>query len=221
MNELQSLIQKYASTRYVRKGAILLYQSEVPRHAFVIKKGLVRAYAITNTGEERIISLHDAGDMFPLSWIFGKTSNTLFYYDAVVDSEVLTVPKNDFVDAVMKNPAAMSSILAMTMDEFTSLQLRITALEQSSAAEKIALTLYYLIFRHGEEVKPDTYTIHIKMTQSMIASLVGLTRESTAVNLKNLKKKGIVSYSNFTYTINKANLERFVGEDSFKDALFS
>lgn len=221
MNELQSLIQKYASTRYVRKGAILLYQSEVPRHAFVIKKGLVRAYAITNTGEERIISLHDAGDMFPLSWIFGKTSNTLFYYDAVVDSEVLTVPKNDFVDAVMKNPAAMSSILAMTMNEFTSLQLRITALEQSSAAEKIALTLYYLIFRHGEEVKPDTYTIHIKMTQSMIASLVGLTRESTAVNLKNLKKKGIVSYSNFTYTINKANLERFVGEDSFKDALFS
>ncbi len=55
------------------------------------------------------------------------------------------------------------------------------------------------------------------MTQSMIASLVGLTRESTAVNLKLLKKKGIVTYSNFTYTVNKHNLERFVGEDSFKN----
>ncbi len=53
----------------------------------------------------------------------------------------------------------------------------------------------------------------------MIASLVGLTRESTAVNLKLLKKKGIVTYSNFTYTVNKENIERFVGEDSFKNAL--
>jgi CRP-like cAMP-binding protein len=107
------------------------------------------------------------------------------------------------------------------MNEYTSLQLRITALEQSSAAEKIALTLYYLIFRHGEEIKPGLYAIQIKMTQSMIASLVGLTRESTAVNLKFLKKKGIVSYGNFNYTVNKSSLERFVGEDSFKNALFA
>src|SRR5690606_15657026 len=130
----------------------------------------------------------------PLSWVFGETPTTLFYYDAISDCEILTVPKNELVQAVTKNPKIMSNILAMTMNEYTSLQLRITALEQSSAAEKIALTLYYLIFRHGEETKPGIYSINVKMTQSMIASLVGLTRESTAVNLKLLRKKGIVTY---------------------------
>ncbi|MNU08687.1 hypothetical protein D3C72_2548440 [compost metagenome] len=51
----------------------------------------------------------------------------------------------------------------------------------------------------------------------MIASLVGLTRESTAVNLAKLKERDVVTYSNFIYVVNKQNLERFIGEDSFKD----
>jgi CRP-like cAMP-binding protein len=221
MNELLPIIQPYTSTRFVKKGTILLYQSEVPRHALIVKKGLVRAYTITNSGEERTVALHGEDDIFPLSWIFGETPSTLFYYEAMTDSEILAAPKAELVHAVMTNPEVMSSILLFTMNEYTSLLLRITALEQSSAAEKIALTLYYLIFRHGEEIKPGEYAINIKMTQSMIASLVGLTRESTAVNLKLLKKKGIVNYSNFSYTVNKPNLERFVGEDSFKNALFT
>ncbi len=219
MDELQTIIKQHGLPRTVKKGTILLYQSEVPRRAFVIRSGLVRAYAITSSGEERTIALHDTNDILPLSWLFGETSTSLFYYDALVDSEVIAVPKPELVSAVSKHPSAMSAILGLTMNEYTSLLLRITALEQSSAAEKIALTLYYLLFRHGKETAPGVYTIHIKMTQSMIASLVGLTRESTAVNLKLLKEKKIVSYSNFNYTVNKTNLERFVGEDSFKNAL--
>lgn len=221
LSELKAIVDQYGSSRFIKKGTILLYQSEVPRRAFIVKKGLVRAYAITNSGEERTISLHDDGDIIPLSWVFGETSASLFYFDALVDSEIIAVPKNELVETILNNPKAMSAVLSLTMNEYTSLLLRITALEQSSAAEKIALTLYYLFFRHGKEIKPNVYTIHIKMTQSMLASLVGLTRESTAVNLKLLKKKGIVEYSNFTYTVHKANLERFVGEDSFKNVLES
>ncbi len=221
MSELHAIIKQYGLPRFVKKGTILLYQSEVPRRAFFVKQGLLRVYAITSAGEERTVALHDSGDLLPLSWLFGETSTSLFYYDTLVDSEVVAVPKNELVSAIAKNPKAMSEVMAMTMNEYTSLLLRITALEQSSAAEKIALTLYYLLFRHGEEIKPGVYTIKMKMTQSMIASLVGLTRESTAVNLKLLKKKGIVSYGNFNYSVDKAQLERFVGEDSFKNALES
>lgn len=219
MNELTAMIAQYGAPRFVKKGTILLYQSEVPRRAVVVHRGLVRAYAITSTGEERTIALHDNGDILPLSWVFGETMASLFYYDALVDSEIITIPKADFVEATTKNPPIMAEILALAMNEYTSLLLRITALEQANAAEKIALTLYYLLFRHGKETSPGVYAISIKMTQSMIASLVGLTRESTAVNLKLLKKKGIVSYNHFDYVVDKTRLERFVGEDSFKSAL--
>jgi CRP-like cAMP-binding protein len=217
MDDLIKAIQPNASTRFVKKGSILLYQSEIPRNAFIVRKGLVRAYTITSAGEERIVSLHTKGDIFPLSWIYGETTNTLFYYEASADTEVLCISKDELVRAVTTNPKLLQDVLKFTINEYTALLLRVTALEQSSAAEKIALTLYYLIIRHGLEKKPGEFTIDIKMTQSMIASLVGLTRESTAVNLKLLKKRKIITYSNFIYVVNKPNLERFVGEDSFKD----
>ncbi|MET0980144.1 MAG: Crp/Fnr family transcriptional regulator [Candidatus Saccharimonadales bacterium] len=217
MDNLLQRLQPHTFTRFVKKGSILLYQGEIPRTAFIIRRGLVRVYTITTSGEERTIALHGKGDLFPLPWIFGEVTNTLFYYEAMADSEVVTAPKQHVVDAVMGTPELMSTILKFTINEYTALLLRITALEQSRAAEKIGLTLYYLIFRHSFEKTPGIYTIDIKMTQSMIASLVGLTRESTAVNLKLLKKKGIIQYSKFTYVIDKAKLERFVGEDTFKD----
>jgi len=217
MENLLHSIQPHTLTRFVKKGSILLYQGEIPRTAFIIRRGLVRVYTITTSGEERTIALHGKGDIFPLPWIFGEVTNTLFYYEAMADSEVVTAPKNYILEAVAKDPELTSTILKFSINEYTALLLRITALEQSRAAEKIGLTLYYLIFRHSIEKTPGMYTIDIKMTQSMIASLVGLTRESTAVNLKLLKKKGIIQYSKFTYVIDKVKLERFVGEDTFKD----
>lgn len=217
MDELLSDIAAHSTTRVVKKGANLLYQSEIPRSAFIVRRGIIRAYTITSSGEERIAALHVKNDVFPLSWIYGGTPNTLFYYEALVDSEVICVPKTVLTEKVAYNPAFLQTIFRFAVNEYTALLLRIIALEQSSAAEKIAMTLYYLLIRHGIERKPGEFTIQLKMTQSMIASLVGLTRESTAVNLKLLQRKHIISYSNFTYIVNKSNLERFIGEDSFKD----
>jgi CRP/FNR family transcriptional regulator len=217
MDNLLHSIQSHTLTRFVKKGSILLYQGEIPRTAFIIRRGLVRVYTITTSGEERTIALHGKGDIFPLPWIFGEVTNTLFYYEALADSELVTSPKQHILDAVAADPKLTAAVLKFSINEYTALLLRITALEQSRAAEKIGLTLYYLIFRHSIEKTPGMFTIDIKMTQSMIASLVGLTRESTAVNLKLLKKKGIIQYSKFTYVIDKSKLERFVGEDTFKD----
>lgn len=217
MEDVLHAVGSKATTQSIKKGTTVLYQSEIPRYACIVKKGFIRAYTITSSGEERVVALHGKGDIFPLSWIYGETKNTLFYYEAGSDVEIACIGKNDFVETIAASPKLTAQVLRSTVNEHTSLLMRITALEQSNAAEKIALTLYYLMIRHGVERTPGNFTITIKMTQSMIASLVGLTRESTAVNIATLKKRGIVTYKNFIYVVNKSNLEKFVGEDNFKD----
>lgn len=217
MEDLLQTLSPHTTIRSIKKGAILLYQSEIPREAFIVKKGYIRAYTITSTGEERVVALHTRGDIFPLSWVYGETKNTLFYYEAGSNTELAGISKTHFTDAIAASPELSAKILRFAVNEHTALLMRITALEQSNASEKIALTLYYLLVRHGIEKKPGLYTIDIKMTQSMIASLVGLTRESTAVNIAKLKENNIVAYSNFIYVIHRANLEKHIGENSFKD----
>ena len=220
MEELLQSLTPHVTVRSIKKGSTLLYQSEIPREAFIVKKGFIRAYTITSSGDERTVALHSRGDIFPLSWIYGETKNTLFYYEAGSNAELACISKSDLTKTIASSPELMTQLLKFTVNEQTALLMRITALEQSNATEKIALTLYYLLIRHGIEKKPGLFTIDIKMTQSMIASLVGLTRESTAVTIAKLKERNVVTYSNFIYVVNRANLEKLVGEDNFKDVTF-
>jgi Mn-dependent DtxR family transcriptional regulator len=59
--------------------------------------------------------------------------------------------------------------------------------------------------------------IDLRLSQTSLAQLIGQTRESTAKNIKILKNKGIINYRSSIYTVDKAKLEKFMGEDSFRD----
>ncbi len=216
---MENLIQQLrpnSTMRVVKKGANVLFQGEIPRRAMIVRDGFIRAYTITSSGDERVVAIYGKGDILPLSWILGETTNALFYYDAITETRLMTFSKEDFHTA-LEDPQSMRAVLHFVGNQYTALLLRITGLEQSRAVEKIGFTLYYLLFRYGVEKSPGIYTIELKLSQLMISNLVGLTRESSTKNLKTLKEKGVISYVSSTYTIDKLKLEQFLGEDSFRD----
>jgi CRP-like cAMP-binding protein len=63
------------------------------------------------------------------------------------------------------------------------------------------------------------YELNLRLSQAMIASLIGQTRESTTRNLKQLKQSGVVTYTSGVYVVDRPRLEKFIGEDSFRDLL--
>lgn len=217
MEPLLQLLRPKSTMRVVKKGSSVLFQGEDPKRVMIVRDGLVRAYTITSSGEERVVALYGKGDIFPLTWVLGETSTSLFYYDAVSDTRLMTTPKEAFMEAISQDTETLNAMLRFVGNQYTALLLRITGLEQSHAIEKIGFTLYYLLFRYGTEKRAGVYTINIKLTQLMIANLVGLTRESSTKNLKVLKEKGIISYTRSTYKVNKRKLEQFLDEDSFRD----
>lgn len=215
-NMLQNL-KPHSTIRRIKKGGNVLFQGEIPRSVMIVRDGVVRAYTITSGGEERIVALYGKGDIFPLAWAFGEAPDALFYYDALSETRLMSVPKQIFLDTIMEDKELLRTMLRFTANQYTSLLFRITGLGQSRAIEKIGYTLYYLLFRYGTPKGKDIYSIDVKMSQTDIANLVGLTRESTTKNLKLLKDKGVISYANSTYSINKTKLEKFLGEDAFRD----
>jgi len=217
MDDLLRELKPLGSFRTITKGGNVLFQGEIPRHVMIVRSGIIRAYTITSGGEERTVSLHGDGDILPLTWALGITNNSLFYFEAVTDCRVFLVPKSAFNDFLRSDPERIGGMLRHTATLYTSLLLRITGLEQSRAAEKIGFTLYYLLFTRGKEVKPGVFKIDVRLSHSLFGSLVGLTRESTAKNMKILRDRGIIDYASFTYTVDKAKLEAFLGEDGFRD----
>jgi CRP-like cAMP-binding protein len=219
MQELIAEVERMASRRAFKKHSILLYQGEAPRVAFFLKSGAIKAYTINGAGEEQIATFHSATDLFPGPWIFGKTAVTLYYYEALTDCEVLTIPRDQLLQILGSKPEHLMAALDYYATNYTAMLMRVTALEQSRAREKIMFTLYYLLFRYGKQTKPDVYTIDLALTHSVIASLVGLTRETTTTELSKLKQQGVMQYTTRTYTVDKKKLERLLGEDSFSDLI--
>ncbi|MBC7512211.1 Crp/Fnr family transcriptional regulator [Candidatus Saccharibacteria bacterium] len=217
MDDLLRELKPVGTFKTITKGGNVLFQGEIPRSVMMVRSGIVRAYTITSSGEERTVSLHGDGDLLPLSWVLGSTSNSLFYYEAVTDCRIFQIPKLEFNAFMASNPERTIAMLRQTAMLYTSLLLRITGLEQSRAIEKIGFTLYYLLFTRGKEISPGVFKIDVRLSHSLFGSLVGLTRESTAKNMKQLRDKGIIDYASFTYTVHKTKLEAFLGEDGFRD----
>lgn len=215
MNTLLNALQPIGTLKSFKKRATILHQSEVPRYVYLVKEGVVRAYSLTQHGEEQVVQLHAAGDLFSMPWLYGKTNHALYYYEAQTNCRVLCVSKTDFIQVIADNPFFQTRMLDYAVSEYTSAMMHITALEQPKAHEKVLTLLYYLATANGAEFKEGKFKVELNLTQSIIASLCGLTRETTALELSKLKKLGIIRYTARYYLIDKTRIESILGEDSF------
>lgn len=215
-------IRSYAQVRAYKKGANIFFQGEAPRRGVMVADGVVRSYTITTSGEERTIAFFTQDDILPLSWLTETTSTSLFYYEAASDVRTLQFTREDFKEQVLNDQSALLSLFGTLSKDHTAAMLRINGLTQSRAEEKLAFTLYYFVFRYGHQAKGEhLYTIGITLRHTMLAGLVGLSRESTTKILRNLQAKGIISYEKGTYKVDKDLLEGHIGEDAFRDVIMS
>lgn len=116
------------------------------------------------------------------------------------------------------SPARMRLLLDYFTTNYAASLIRINALEQPKARDKLIYTLYYLCQRFGKySAQKNRVEIPIALTHQNFASLVGITRETTAVELSKLKKQQVISYRQQKYTINLEKLTELVGEETFRD----
>jgi CRP-like cAMP-binding protein len=205
------IIRQYAKRRTI------LFQGEVPRSLMVVQSGIVKVYGITNGGDQRTVTLLSAGDIFPVEWVFDKSRVSLYYYEAVTDCTVLAVTKTEFMTELGSNPELKDHIFQSYMAHYTSATMHIYALEHSHAQEKLVYILQYLVARFGEKQKDGMVRINLRLSHQDIAEMVGLTRETTAVELHRLKDKGLIDYQRFCYCVNVPLIVQATGSDEFEN----
>lgn len=212
MNKVKNFYEQYPVRRFQR-GEIILVQGEVPKSTYVIKKGVVKSYNLTSQGEEKPISFDITGELFPISWTFDKLKYAQFYYEAFTDCEVFFIPKQDFVAFIKQDVELLYKFFDGFVSNYINHQMRINALEQSKAAAKVLYTIHFLCLRFGRELKEDTVQIELPLTQQDLANFMGLTRETTGIELKKLQRQGILSYRKQNYVVKTDKLDSLLDED--------
>lgn len=212
MDAWQQFLQRYPTSSYQR-GETILLKDMAPGSAFIIKKGIVKVYNISASGDEQPVSFDTKGELFPISWVFGEVEEARYFYSAFTPATVYKLPRDEYRQFLEAHPRVLLQRYERLAKQRGSLQLRINALQQQKAHEKILHTLLYMAEQFGEKINPLTARLKIPITQQELALFVGLTRETTSIELKKLEKSGVISYSRDQFKIKTKKLNQKIEDE--------
>jgi len=222
INYLKAFLDRHQVRRF-KKGEIIIFQGEAPRHAFAVKSGTVKAYNLSVNGDEKPVAFYPANNVFPASWIYGKVPSAIYYYEAFTpEVEVYLVDRQKFVNFVKKSPELLYQELERLLADQMGGSMRLNALQHSRASDKLIYTLHYLALTHGKPIDADRIEITLDLTHQDFANLTGLTRETAATELNKLKKQGIIDYGkHLPYQLNLKKLMQLVNDQFIADIQMS
>jgi CRP/FNR family cyclic AMP-dependent transcriptional regulator len=217
VNYLRAFLDRHLVRNY-KKGEIIIFQGEAPRSALIVKKGIVKAYNLSVSGDEKPVAFYSHGTAFPAAWIYGKVPSAIYYYEAFTpDVEVYVVERDEFVKFIKKSPDLLYQELERLLDDQLGGSIRLNALQHSRASDKLIYTLHYLALTHGQPVD-DQIELTLGLTHQDFANLTGLTRETAATELNKLKKQGVIDYGkHLPYRLNLTKLMQLLNDQFIAD----
>lgn len=211
MDSFDSFIASYPSETF-EKGQTILLKDAIPRAVYVIESGLVKSYTISATGEQRIRLIESKGEDIPIGFALGLLEAAPCFFEAYTRCVLRYVPREDYMLRLYTNPASLQHQYMRLSILLLSTLSRIDALEQAHAGDKVAATLLYMADHIGVRLRPYKSQLKIEITQQEIANALGLTRETTNIELKKLELKKILTHSRRSYILHMERLRQYVDE---------
>lgn len=209
MEALQKLYGSLPVRRY-EKDATIIYQGADFEQAYVIKSGVVKCYDLSIDGSQLLISLYAKNDIFPLAYVFGVARPAQFFYSAFSDVELYVVDRSRLVDYLKNHPNELLELCKDLSRKFNDLHFRVNAAGKPKAREKILHVLAFVSDRFKDPHSNGDIEITLPLAHKDIAGLAGLTRETTATVLKQLKNEKLIDYSNGHFLVHRQKIEEIL-----------
>ncbi len=160
--------------RKIRKRQYLLQEGDVNRYQVFVEKGILRSYKIDEKGNEHILQFAQEGWWISDLFSFFTEEPSAFNIDALEDAEVLLINRTNWEMLLRDVPQFERYFRILLQNHLIATQRRLMVTISESAEEK------YLKFLAAY---PDCMQ---RVPQHMIASFLGITRETLSRLRKNL-----------------------------------
>lgn len=202
-------IKKFFSqfpTKKFTKGQIILKPGDKFENVYFIKNGFVKAYTVGPKGKNTI-------NLFKPLFYFSVMHFTTdhrndFYFKALTPVEVNIVPFSEFKKFIDEDKSISLSIMELFFSSLMNYFVNQGNIVCGCAQNKVASILLQLTHDHGD-LKKGKLVVNFPATHRVIASIVGLTRETTSVQMSKLQKMGVISAKRTQFVVN--DLEKLKG----------
>jgi CRP-like cAMP-binding protein len=167
---------------------------------YLIQKGYVKAYSVSQLGQENLLLIQGVDEIMPLPWALDGTQKLGIFYQAISKVKVLSIPKTSLRSAMGSNTWLSEQILRQLVNAFTVYAQRIQSLGFRLPRERVISCLLDLAARFGKKVGFDT-VIEAPITHQDIADSTNMARETASRALELLIKDGLVAQKNHFFVI--------------------
>ena len=196
--------------RTFAKGESILHAGQPADTLYAIRKGFAKVDSISSSGSQQLVWIAARYDIIPTESLFRPRGELHFYYSALTDLEVYEIPKKEFLVMCENDPAVMREIAISMSAHYDDLLIRLRSVEQSSIREKLIYTLHYIATRFSGDSVVRLADLGLHLSHQDIARMIGATRETTAIELKQLKDAGLIMYTRTEFIIYTDELTKLI-----------
>jgi CRP/FNR family cyclic AMP-dependent transcriptional regulator len=175
-----------AIARAYPKNTILVSEGDATDSLYIILEGRVKVFVADDEGREVVLSTQGPGEYFgEMVLDEGPRSASVMTLEP---SRFLVLPKADFREFVLSNPAFALSVIEKLIHRVRALTERVKTLALMDVYGRVARLLLELA-----EERDGVLVIEERLTQQDIASRVGASREMVSRIMKDLAVGGYIS----------------------------
>lgn len=184
---------------HFKNGEIVLRAGDQRSAAFYLKRGYIKDSASSLDGREFTLFIFKPEDIFSYTWIFNKIHNG-HSFRAMGECTVHEKNREAFLLFLEQNPDVQFMIAQNISIRMRGLMQRMEQMAFGSATQKVASIIHILGERFGKE-DGGKINIPLKLTQQDIADLIGISRETTSIEINKLTVQNILTHMSGRYVI--------------------
>lgn len=184
-DEMNEIVKETTSKTY-KRGEMLYQPGDESNRLFIVHKGRVKIYRLSENGKEQLVRILEPGDFTGELTLFNETTVDT-YAEAVQQTQLCVMERGDFQRFLMQYPAIAMKVL----NEFSR---RLQQTEEQTAQialEKVETRLARYLVRLSEEQYSLSFTLPI--SQRDLASYLGTTPETINRKLNELIDHEIIT----------------------------
>lgn len=191
LKEFETFYQQFTIRDY-KKNELLIRADDDPQGIFCLTKGYVRQYTISESGLELTLHILKPISYFPMVWAINGTPN-VYYFEALTPVQVGRAPREQVVNFIKDKPSVIFELMSELLEDYAETLTRMEHLVFSDAYRRVISVLVY-IAKHFGEKKSNGIIVRHRFTQTDIATLVGVARETASLEIGKIEKKGLIKY---------------------------
>jgi CRP-like cAMP-binding protein len=177
--------------REYKKAEIIFSQGEPAESIMYIQEGGVKITVVSETGKEAVIAILGPGDFFGEGCLAGQPIR-MGNATSMTPSTVLVIDKNDMARVLHEQPELSDLFINFVLTRKIRIEEDLIDQLFNSTEKRLARTLL-LLARYGKQEHPQR--VLPKISQEMLAEMVGTTRQRVNFFMNKFRKLGFVRYN--------------------------